>query len=665
MTFNFYNRVLLLFLMSASVVCAQASSRFARDSARKEQFREKLERKAESRRDEVQRWAARNGVPVRYKRGHQVIQLRSIFNGEPLYLTTFNKRAAISTATDLVQQVSPGYGLDGDGIIIGIWDGGWVRDSHFEFGSRVITQDTDPDSTGIDDHATHVGGTLGASGLNVDAKGMAPAATIHSYGWDGDLGEMAGAAANAPGQPTKIYVSNHSYGLLEPDSYFGQYMIDVDDIDGLVYGNEYYLPFIAAGNDQDLSASGYDTIAYYGVAKNVMTVGAVKDAVSGSTRETAKGAMTDFSSWGPVDDGRIKPDIVANGYELKSTSYASDTGYLQWGWSGTSMATPNASGSAALLVELYKELFSGGAMRASTLKGLIIHTADDLGNPGPDYKYGWGLMNTKAAADLVNDVALGNVLRMQEGTLSAANSSDTYSIFPSGAEALKVTLCWTDPAANENYDTQPDLVNDLDLRVTGPNGTTYPYKLNRNIPENNATQGENNVDNVEQVYIELPDAGTYTVTVDYDGSLSGGSQDYSLLISGIPSDSDTDSIPDFWEMQYFGSTTGALASLDSDGDGADNLTEYISGFDPTDPASVFAITTQEVGPNGGAPYVITWNAVEGRIYNVKLSNNLLYDPFAENESLSGDLPYPADSFTDLVERVTSPVFYQVEVRLAD
>ncbi|QBG49195.1 hypothetical protein EGM51_17990 [Verrucomicrobia bacterium S94] len=504
-----------------------------------------------------------------------------------------------------------------------------------------------------------------ASGQDTDAKGMAPAATIYSYGWESDLYEMSSIAANAPGQSTKIYVSNHSYGLLEPEGYFGAYMTDVDDLDGLVYGNEYYLPFVAAGNDQDLSVTGYDTIAYYGVAKNVMTVGAVEDAVSGEAREIANAAMTDFSSWGPVDDGRIKPDIVANGYELKSTSSASDTGYLQWGWSGTSMATPNASGSAALLVELYKELFSGGAMRASTLKGLIIHTADDLGNPGPDYKFGWGLMNTKAAADLIHDVALGNVLRMQEGTLSEANPSDTYSIYSTGAEALKVTLCWTDPAANENYDTLPDLVHDLDLRVKGANGTTYPYKLNRDIPENNASQGENNVDNVEQVYIEFPDAGSYAVTVDFDGLLPGESQNYSLLISGIPSDSDTDSIPDFWEMQYFGSTTGALASQDSDGDGADNLTEYISGFDPTDPASVFAITTQEAGPNGGAPFVITWDAVEGRIYNVKRSHDLLYDPFAENETLSGDLPYPADSFTDLVERVTSPVFYQVEVRLAD
>ncbi|MDF7808736.1 S8 family serine peptidase [Pontiellaceae bacterium B12219] len=657
--------VLLLFLVAGIASAARNESRFAQDVVRKEQFQEKLETRALQDREEVKRWAAQKGVPIRYRQGHQVVQLRSIVDGKPLYLTTLNKQAAISTATDQVQQISSGYGLDGDGIIIGIWDGGWVRSTHVEFGSRVSTKDTDSDSTGADLHATHVGGTLGASGVNAAAKGMAPAATIHSYGWETDLLEMAAAAANAPGQSTKIYISNHSYGILNSADYFGQYMIDVDDLDGLVYGNEYYLPFIAAGNDQDESSSGYDTIAYFGVAKNVMTIGAVYDAVSGSSRSLANAYMTGFSSWGPVDDGRIKPDIVANGYELESASAVSDAQYLKETWSGTSMATPNACGSAALLVELYKELFSGGAMRASTLKGLIIHTADDLGNPGPDYKYGWGLMNTWAAAELLSDYANGSVIKLTEAAVSTGESSASYEFQWNGVDPIRVTLCWTDPAGTVDSgsdDRVADLVNDLDLRVTGPGGTYYPYKLSYVSPSANATAtGENNVDNVEQVYIESPLAGTYTVIIDYDGTLSGGSQWYSLLVSGDSGDSDDDGMPDSWESLYFSSLTGAVASADLDDDGSSNYSEYIAGTLPNNADSVFQITTHDFSSSSGT--IINWSTVEGRVYSVSRTPNLQYIDFVEFPDAI-DLPYTVNSYTDTVNHAQDRGYYRVDVKLA-
>ena len=109
--------------------------------------------------------------------------------------------------------------------------------------------------------------------------------------------------------------------------------------------------------------------------------------------------MEGYSSWGPTDDGRIKPDLVANGYSLYS-SYSSGTASYAYS-SGTSMAAPNATGTAQLLLSLYTSMKPGEYMRASTLKGLLIHTADDLGTAGPDYKFGWGLVNAKAAADLI------------------------------------------------------------------------------------------------------------------------------------------------------------------------------------------------------------------------------------------------------------------------
>uniref|UniRef100_UPI0035622F44 S8 family serine peptidase n=1 Tax=Pontiella sp. TaxID=2837462 RepID=UPI0035622F44 len=336
------------------------------------------------------------------------------------------------------------------------------------------------------------------------------------------------------------------------------------------------------------------------------------------------------------------------------------------GWSGTSMACPNASGSAALLVEYYKELFSNGAMWASTLKGLIIHTADDLGNAGPDYKFGWGLMNTQAAADLLADYADQNLSRLTEAELTTADAAHAYTVLVGGDEPLRVTLCWTDPAASENYDELPDLINDLNLRVVGPGGTTvYPYVLDKSNPQNAATRGVNDVDNVEQVYIASPSAGLYTIIVDCEGTLLGSEQEYSLLMSGISSDSDGDDMPDYWEKQYFSSATGAVATADADHDGADNLTEYVAGTIPDDAASVFEVTTYSMDADGAVPFTLNWTSVEGRIYNVMWSNNLRYEPFAEND-ISGDLPYPANSFTDTNEtRAGQSQFYRLGVRLAE
>jgi len=183
------------------------------------------------------------------------------------------------------------------------------------------------------------------------------------------------------------------------------------------------------------------------------------------------------------------------------------------------------------------DLFPGQAMRSSTLKGLILHTADDRGNPGPDYQYGWGLMNTRAAADHIKDYSAGAVNKMMvEERLTTADSSDSYGFEYGGSGAVRVTICWTDPpgsATDGLDDSSLKLVNDLDLRVVDPGGVTnYPYVLDPANAMNAATTGDNFRDNVEQVYIASPGAGTYTANVTHKSSLTDGEQWYSLLISG-------------------------------------------------------------------------------------------------------------------------------------
>ncbi|VGO16742.1 C5a peptidase [Pontiella desulfatans] len=671
---------------------------------------------------EAQAWAWQRGIEPRFDDGGNVIEIMALRNGRPLFNTTFNKNAAISTTANAVRNTAP-FGVDGAGVVVGVWDGGSVMTNHQEFGNRVVAQDV----VSAHYHASHVGGTIAASGIVTNALGMAPSAAIDSYDWNSDDSEMISAAASAAGQPGKLHLSNHSYGYIsgwyyaywtnpwtrrsgyhwwgdihedEAEAAFGQYNTYTRSWDSIVYNAPYFLPFKAAGNERNDNPTegskvyyspdggttwtnaiydasihpggdgayknGYDSIPYRGNAKNILTVGAVTDAVVDGERALTNVSLLGFTSWGPADDGRIKPDIVANGDQLYSCNQTATNAYATR--SGTSMSSPNACGSAALLVDYYDDLFPGGAMRASTLKALIIHTADDLGRPGPDYQFGWGLMNTLKAGQLLADYSNGNPVRLTEAKLSSTNESNAYVCYADGSGPVRVTLCWTDPpgASTWEHDSRtPALVNDLDLKVTGPGGTFHPFQLSYEDPEANATaHAKNQVDNVEQVYIGFPESGHYTITVDHEGALQNGTQHYSLLTSGLMADQDGDGLPDNWEAGFFASATGGEAAADADGDGYDNLAEYIAGTDPTDPASVFGIAAVEsLQPvDGHPPFVVEWNSMPGRVYNVYWTYHLKYLPFS---NISGELRWPINSFTDSVEHVGFGQYYKIDVRMDD
>ncbi|MFK7849920.1 MAG: PASTA domain-containing protein, partial [Akkermansiaceae bacterium] len=512
-------------------------------------------------------------------------------DGEVLYFETKNVNAAISTGANLLQ-TSP-YSLDGDGIMVGVWDGGSVLSTHQEFNEGPSSRVNIRDGAASNYHATHVGGTVGAFGVVPNAKGMAPQSLIESYDWFSDTSEMTAAAAFGLGQlDSKVHLSNHSYGYsygwrnsngvwtwtgtgTDQNAYdadFGQYSSMSRNLDSLVYNSPYYVIFWSAGNesndgpgngqtctiggasvaydrsihpqnDGDYSG-GFDTIGDHGVAKNLITVGAANDAVSGGQRDPSRSTLASFSSVGPTDDGRIKPDLVANGVGLYSSDNGNNTDYRSL--SGTSMSSPNATGSAALLVDLYRDLFDGDAMRGSTLRGLLIHTASDIGNPGPDYTYGWGLVDAKKAADKIQREAdfpgLNGII---EGQVSDAQPSETYSFSWDGISPIRATLCWNDPAGtaeNTHNDRAPDLVNNLNLKLTAPDGTTHhlPFVMpfvgtwTEASMSQNATTGVNNTDNVEQVLVASPQqAGNWQAEVSYTGGLTNGAQDFSLLISGI------------------------------------------------------------------------------------------------------------------------------------
>lgn len=175
-------------------------------------------------------------------------------------------------------------------------------------------------------------------------------------------------------------------------------------------------------------------------------------------------------------------------------------------------------------------------MSAAQLKALTLHCADEAGsNDGPDYTFGWGLMNTARMAEYINNE--GTSIIIDELSLSnGSNYSTSYT--SNGVDPFKVTIVWTDPAATPvalSLDpTDKMLVNDLDLRVTQGASTYYPWSLDGSNPSNAATNtGDNDTDNVEQVYIASPSVTSYTITVNHKSSLSSGSQDFAIIVSGI------------------------------------------------------------------------------------------------------------------------------------
>ncbi|WP_299213302.1 S8 family serine peptidase [uncultured Aquimarina sp.] len=485
--------------------------------------------------------AQKNGWPITatLKDGSFVELQRLAEDGSAIYYSTMNVAAARSTrANHLNIGGSLGLNLDGQNMTAYVWDGGHARASHQEYdgaggNNRVTIQDTSTEGgLQLNFHAAHVTGTIMASGVQANAKGMAPQAKVNGYMWNNDVAEATAAAANG------MLLSNHSYGFrsdLVPDQYFGAYIDESEAWDEVMFNAPYYLMVVAAGNDGNQNSyngsplggnSSYDKLTGHSTSKNNMVVANAQDASINADGSLSSVSINSSSSEGPTDDFRIKPDITGNGTSVYSTYESSDTAYASI--TGTSMASPNVTGSLLLLQQHYNNL-NGNFMRAATLKGLALHTADDAGPSGPDAVYGWGLMNTKAAAETIS--ANGNESKVEELTLS---SGQTYSITvdSDGTNPLMASISWTDRAGTATTATNSNtavLVNDLDIRVT-KNSTTYnPYRLT-GVTTNGT--GDNTVDPYERIDVANA-SGSYTITVTNKGSLVGGSQNFSLIVTGL------------------------------------------------------------------------------------------------------------------------------------
>jgi hypothetical protein len=450
--------------------------------------------------------------------------------------TVDNDGVRARTNVDIVQAAP--YNLSGSGVDLGEWDGGRV-DTHIDFSNRLIVVDS---SASVGDHATHVAGTMAGDGSNSASqggtsfqwKGMAPGADIISYYWDNNLTDH-NDAINTYG----IELSQNSWGYTVDEGWFdncylyGNYDYDAPNYDDIVtglYGKRISVIF-AAGNERNDGDCGMNNTPPYINYANVGPPATAKNIIAVGATNSDDDSMTDFSSWGPVDDGRIKPDVVAPGCEAGGEGYIHSTlpgnTYGAPAYCGTSMAAPTVSGISGLIIEQYRATFGVDPL-PSTVKALLIQTAIDLDdgtsyyNPGPDYASGYGRVDVQAAVDEV-------IVRHVREDQVSNGQMDAFTVnVLAGTPSLKVTLVWDDEPGTVN--ATPALVNNLDLVLVEPNGITtrLPWVLDPANPSSNATTGTDSVNNVEQVQVNNPTAGTWEVRV-IGTNVPVGPQPYSLV----------------------------------------------------------------------------------------------------------------------------------------
>lgn len=437
--------------------------------------------------------------------------------GEPVLLSQFwtqwgrdGVRASILNAP--VSQ--GGKNLKGSGVTVGVGDDADPQ-LHIDFTNRMISRAP----TSYEFHGTHVAGIIGGGGIRNELRaGIAPKSTIISQ-------YFSNIIVNAPAYVTDhgMVITNNSYGNnVNECATFGMYELYSRVLDQQAIDLPNLQTVYAAGNSGLKKCAPFPdsfrtVLGGFQSAKNVLTVG----------NATPIGFIWQTSSRGPARDGRIKPEILGIGAFIESTVPPPFDFYLEN--TGTSMSAPGIAGGLALLYEKYRSLHSGADPKNGLMKALVCNSGDDWGNPGPDYTHGFGVANFwRAEQMLEND-------QFQTGTI-APGPPQTYSVsVPAGLAELKVMLYWNDPSAAA-IATQ-SLVNDLDLEVEPPSLPIVLPLINDTAfsqVKNNAHNGVDRINNIEQVVIKNPVAGNYTFRVKATNITQNPSQEYFMVYDFVP-----------------------------------------------------------------------------------------------------------------------------------
>ncbi|MGD1843787.1 MAG: S8 family serine peptidase [Salibacteraceae bacterium] len=417
-------------------------------------------------------------------------------------------------SNSIATEFSTGRHYDGTGVSVMMQDDG-VIGPHIDYQGRLPDQYP---TFNNGDHGDHVAGIImGAGNINPQNRGMAFGADLYVYG-------------AAPSYPGFDSISNANH-----------YNTKDIVITSTSYSNGCNAGYTSLARTMDLQVSTYDALMHVFSAGNSGTSDCGYGA--GNTWGNITGGhkigknviavanlnlnddLANSSSRGPAHDGRIKPDVAAKGTAVISTtdvnSYVSKT--------GTSMSCPGTSGTLAQLYQAYRDLNGGNDPTGGLMKAVMLNSCDDLGNEGPDFKFGWGRINGLRAVRTLEQN------HYMSGTISSGGSNQHTITVPGGTQYVKIMVYWTDAAASAN--ASQALVNNLDMVVTDPNTNTHlPWVLdptpNTQTLDNPATTGVDNLNNVEQVAIVSPMSGTYTIDVS-GSSVPSGPQDYYVIYEFI------------------------------------------------------------------------------------------------------------------------------------
>lgn len=428
------------------------------------------------------------------------------------YDKTLNADARAGTGATLLalSTTAGGLGLEGKGVTIGIGD-----NTSAIFHIDDLDRITNFNPAGPTNHGVHTTTTAVGKGIiNPKAKGMAPSADVLAHFFN-----VVWAQTGVMYKDYNMTLTNNSYAAITGDcSFAGTYDQYAQLLDDYALQFPYVQNVFASGNDGLYDCAPYvqpyhTTVGAYQCAKNVLTVGSMgKNHI-----------RWEKSSSGPVNDGRVKPEIVAYGQDLYS-GFPNDNYAFS---SGTSMACPTATGCMALLTEQYKKLNGNNNPLAYILKGLVINGATDFGNPGPDYQYGFGLINIERSVKILNDGYY------KTDSLTNGNNKTFTINVPTNTSQLKVLLYWNDLSAA--LTASKALVNNLNLEVIEPNNTTHLPLILNSAPSGvtlNAIEGIDTLNNVEQVVINNPQSGNYTFKIK-GASIPSGVQPFVLVYDFI------------------------------------------------------------------------------------------------------------------------------------
>jgi len=429
-------------------------------------------------------------------------------------------------------------GYTGQGVRAEVCDGG-IRATHVDFQANppIFHSSNSTDTS----HGTSVYGIVFGSGTgSANGRGLLPNAEQPIFAAYGSLTDRYAHTAELinPGGAYRAVFQTNSWG----DTRTFYYTTISADMDDILFHNDFLIL-------QSQSNAGTQDSRPQAWAKNILSIG-------GWNHYDTLGKTDDCwcytASIGPASDGRIKPELSHFYDYTYTTYYSSDTAYTNFG--GTSGATPITAGYAGLFFQMWADgVLAGGPGQnrdvfnsrphAMTSKALLIHTASQYTFSGTTHDMtrvhqGWGMIDVKNLYDMAASYNWTFPILIDESDVINPLETHTYTLNASGTTPLRATMVYADPPGVPL--SAVHRINDLSLKVTSPTGTIY-WGNNGLLAGNWSTSGgsSNTIDTVENVFIQNPAAGNWTIQVLADVVVEDGhletpeiDADYALVVTG-------------------------------------------------------------------------------------------------------------------------------------